>query len=354
MTPGALSPSFVRRILHAMISPDCVVKKIDYVDAGMNKDVRHSIVVRVTYTIGTEENSVILKVPRYMANGDHHVSNQVRTIMWQRDAFNRLPAHCTCRAAGLVNEDGSFSELNISAVPFIIEEDIAGDNLFHDFIQAESKQQSFLLTERIRRCGEYIGEIHSTKKNDQELQLRVVREYTGRFLRLVDEFQRVSASFIPFRAVIDCALCWHWRLRDSTERLRMVHGDFHPGNIIFTPDNELRVIDRKHIEWGDPADDLAAFFINILFFSLRKYGRMHDPYIGYARDFFGAYLRVSPDIEIDRFLPPFLLTRLLVLLNPQWYPGLDHGVIEKLGNVLKKVLTVDELSIDEFMDLHAW
>ena len=74
---------------------------------------------------------------------------------------------------------------------------------------------------------------------------------------------------------------WRWKLKPLTHRLRQVHGDFHPWNILFQEGVEFGVLDRSRGEWGEPADDVTCLTLNYLFFSLQSQrairGPMEDP-----------------------------------------------------------------------------
>lgn len=40
-------------------------------------------------------------------------------------------------------------------------------------------------------------------------------------------------------------LSWRWRLKGRTDRLRQVHGDYHPFNILFREGTDFPVLDRS-------------------------------------------------------------------------------------------------------------
>jgi aminoglycoside phosphotransferase (APT) family kinase protein len=57
-------------------------------------------------------------------------------------------------------------------------------------------------------------------------------------------------------------ITWRLRLKSLTHRLRQVHGDFHPWNILFRSAAEFSLLDRSRGEYGDPADDFRGFLSN--------------------------------------------------------------------------------------------
>jgi aminoglycoside phosphotransferase (APT) family kinase protein len=124
-------------------------------------------------------------------------------------------------------------------------------------------------------------------------------------------------------------------------RLRQVHGDFHPWNIIFREGTDFSVLDRSRGEWGDPADDVTCLTMNYIFFALQRSGRLDGNLHTLFRRFWDRYLEKSGDSEMLEVAAPFLLFRGLVMAHPVWYPALDVNVRRKLFNFVRAVLSAD-------------
>ncbi len=140
------------------------------------------------------------------------------------------------------------------------------------------------------------------------------------------------------RPVERLALGWRYRLRDRGDRLRTVHGDFHPWNILFRRGTEFTVLDRSRGALGDPADDVAALAINYVFYALRTRGRFEGPFAELFGAFWDRYLSKSGDAELPRVIAPHLAFRALVVANPLWYPRESDAVRRALFRFLLSVL----------------
>jgi aminoglycoside phosphotransferase (APT) family kinase protein len=137
------------------------------------------------------------------------------------------------------------------------------------------------------------------------------------------------------------AVQWRWRLKSLTHRLRQVHGDFHPWNILFGPETDFRLLDRSRGEYGDPADDVTCLTANYLFFSLQRSGRLEGPFESMFRRFWERYLEKSGDREMLDVVAPFFAFRALVMASPVWYPHLTATVRERLLDFILSVLETD-------------
>jgi aminoglycoside phosphotransferase family enzyme len=126
-----------------------------------------------------------------------------------------------------------------------------------------------------------------------------------------------------------------------THRLRRVHGDFHPFNILFREGTDFSVLDRSRGEWGDPADDVTSITGNYLFSSLQREGRLAGAFEMLFRRFWDRYLEKTGDREILEVAPPFYAFRCLVMASPVWYPTLPEEVRRKLFAFLQAVLDAE-------------
>jgi len=131
---------------------------------------------------------------------------------------------------------------------------------------------------------------------------------------------------------------WRWRLKDRIHRLRQVHGDFHPWNILFRKDADFILLDRSRGEWGEPADDVTSITMNYLFFSLQRSGRLEGNFESLFQRFWDRYLSASGDQEMLEVAAPFFAFRGLVMAHPVWYPDLPADVRKKLFNFIQVVL----------------
>ncbi len=134
------------------------------------------------------------------------------------------------------------------------------------------------------------------------------------------------------------AVEWRWRLREMTHRLRQIHGDFHPWNILFGAGTDFRLLDRSRGEFGDPADDVTCLTMNYLFFSLQRSGRLEGVFENLFVRFWERYLHQTGDEEMLRVAAPYFAFRCLVMASPVWYPELPESVRQKLLTFLLAVL----------------
>jgi aminoglycoside phosphotransferase (APT) family kinase protein len=131
---------------------------------------------------------------------------------------------------------------------------------------------------------------------------------------------------------------WRWRLKNRTHRLRQVHGDFHPWNILFASGVDFSLLDRSRGEYGDPADDVTSITLNYVFFSLQRSGRLAGAFGTLFLRFWERYLEKSGDREMLQVVAPFFVFRALVMASPVWYPTLAESARRSLLAFISSVL----------------
>ncbi|HLY73659.1 MAG TPA: phosphotransferase, partial [Planctomycetota bacterium] len=190
---------------------------------------------------------------------------------------------------------------------------------------------------------DYLIEIHRVRGKEPGLYVRRIRELVGHsecIMGILDSYPAgtglLSAEFL--RDIERRAVDWRWKLKSLTHRLRQVHGDFHPWNILFRKGTDFTVLDRSRGEWGDAADDVTSITLNYAFFSLQRSGRLEGSLQHLFERFWERYLAGSGDQQILDVAAPFLTFRCLVMANPLWYPNLSDDVRRKLLRLARRVL----------------
>ncbi|RZN14323.1 MAG: hypothetical protein EF812_05735 [Methanosarcinales archaeon] len=149
---------------------------------------------------------------------------------------------------------------------------------------------------------------------------------------------------------------WGWKLKERTERLCMVHGDFHPWNVMFHKGTDFTVLDRSRGEYGEAADDVSAMTINYFFFGLLKTeGNAIDRGLKKLYNlFFDTYLEKTCNYELLEIIQQFYAFRWLVVASPVWYPNISLDTHRKLFNFIKNVLeakTFEYKEVDGYFEL---
>jgi hypothetical protein len=288
--------------------------------------------LRVDYQLADQRRcSAVLRTMRPGPFGHEHMADRAGILLWEHGAFNRLPRHVRSLDVGGFRSDGSILSLGQVEEACLLTEYVDGQDYSSDL-------------ERIRDCGaltdldlaradalcDYLLATHAQPVRDSGLYVRCIRELLGHgecIMGLTDSYPPhplITADVLE--EIEHRCVQWRWRIKGLTHRLRQVHGDFHPWNILFGSGADFQLLDRSRGEYGDPADDLTCLTLNYFFFSLQHSGRLHGPLETLFLRFWERYLEKSGDAEILRVVAPFCAFRGLVMASPLWYPTLSETV----------------------------
>lgn len=297
---------------------------------------------------------VVLETMHPGGFGHDFPSDRAQILLWQHSAFNKLPRHVRSVDVGAFTVDGErLKSLGDCGEFFILTEYVDG-KLYHLDLD-RLKETGGLSSLDERRClalSDYLVEIHKLKLNDPLLYVRRIRELIGHsecIMGLIDSYPS-NFDLLEERDFIEmerACVNWRWRLKKKVHRLRQVHGDFHPWNIMFHEDVSFTVLDRSRGEWGEPADDVTAITINYVFYSLQKYGELAGCFKRLYEIFWENYLSKTGDTEILEVVQPFYAWRGLVVASPIWYPNLNVEVRRKLLNFVRNVLDAERFEISD-------
>jgi hypothetical protein len=314
----------------------------------------YGVPVRVDYeSAGGRRESAVLHTMGPGSFGHEHMADRARILLWSHRAFNRLPRHVRSLDVGGFLSGGGLVPLGGVEEFCLLTEFAEGQPYAMDL---EKLRETGRLTDldivRATALCDYLVQIHAQSSSDSRLYVRRNRELVGDgecIMGLADSYPEHPLFTAEVLEQIEHrAVAWRWRLKNRGHRLRQIHGDFHPWNILFAlpgePGADFRVLDRSRGEWGDPADDVTCITLNYVFFSLQRTGRLEGAFESLFLRFWDDYLEKTGDSEILEVAAPFFVFRALVLASPVWYPELDGAVRGKLLTFLRGVLEQDRFN----------
>ncbi|MBI5418757.1 MAG: phosphotransferase [Deltaproteobacteria bacterium] len=319
----------------------------EHIRTGAIKGYGYGMPVLVEYEVAGKRRRAVVETLSPGPFGHEHMSDRAQMLLWDYSAFNRLPRHARSLDVGAFQKEGSLLSLGKAEELFLFMEYVEGKAYIHDLARLqEGGPLTDLDLARADALCDYLAGIHRIRGSDPGLYIRRVRELVGHgecIMGLADSYPP-RHGFITrelLEAVEHRCVAWRWRLSERTHRLRQVHGDFHPYNILFREGTDFSVLDRSRGEWGDAADDVTSLTGNYLFCSLQRSGRLTGPFETLFRGFWDRYLERSDDREILEVAAPFYAFRGLVMASPVWYPSLSDGVRRKLFAFIEAVLDAD-------------
>ena len=308
-----------------------------------DKGYGYGIPLRVDFARHGKPCRAVIESVRPGPFGHEHMADRAQLLLWAHKAFGSLPRHARSLDVGAVRGTGELEPLGDTEELFMMAEFVEGREYADDLIRLRAGEPVRPLDfERANALCDYLVDIHRLPGPDPGLYTRRIRELVGHgecIFGVADSYPHPGpVSRDTLQLIEERCVAWRWRLRERTHRLKQVHGDFHPWNILFREGADFSALDRSRGEWGEPADDLCCLTLNYLFFSLQRSGRLESAFERLFCGFWQRYLERSGDAEILEVAAPFFAFRGLVMANPVWYPNLDEAVRRKLLHFIDVVL----------------
>ncbi len=286
---------------------------------------------------------VVLSTMKGDIYGHQYYWDRARILMFQYETGGKLPKHVKPVALGYISPSGLNKVENVKEF-FLVNEMVGGEDYYLHLERIKKGDYSKKDLSLVKGLARYLASIHKEKKEDKDLYLRRIRNLIGDcecIWGIIDGYPYPYELYSPedFVSLEKRLIEWRWKLKGYTHRLSVVHGDFHPWNVLIDGE-DFWVLDRSRGEWGEPADDVSTMTCNYLL-----YGLYDKPYLKGAFEemyltFWEEYLSQSGDEEILEVIAPFYVFRALVIASPQWYPShpieVRKGLFRFMGNILSE------------------
>ena len=243
------------------------------------------------------------------------------------------------------NEDNSLTSVGNAKEFYILMEEAKGDDLFKDFNEIkETKQLKDETKEKILTISNFLVELHKNKHKSIPLYRRKIRDTIGSggsLIGLLD--MHPDSAFEQFEkkwmSIVSKSIIFWRRSRDMHNRLCEIHADYHPGNLWFE-DQKLTILDRSRGRFGEPADDITAFIINPIMYSLITNGNFEGPFKEIFDIFWNNYFKKTNDKEMRKIMAPYIAFRVAVVTNPIFYNDESLGGKEKAKFIRTKMINL--------------
>ncbi len=310
-----LDPEKIQDYLSARLGGDVRVQNLSLLGQGDGADVKgygYGRPIRIDYEQSGVPRIAVLETITAGRFGHEHMADRAQILLWSHDAYNRLPRHVRSLDVGGFLRNGALLSTGCVDEFFLLNEFVEGVGYNHDLERLrDGTPLADIDLARADALCDYLVEIHGQRKSDPSLYERRVRELVGHhecIMGILDAYpdRPDVLTADALKSIEHACIDWRWRLKAYPHRLRQVHGDFHPWNILFQDNTTFVVLDRSRGEWGDPADDVAAFTINYLFFALQHHVRFEGSFETLFTRFWQRYLAATGDHELRAVIAPYL------------------------------------------------
>ncbi len=299
---------------------------------GLNENVKgtgYGAPLRIDVTQGGATRSLVLHTATSNDFGHDRRADRAAEVLLAADTFGLIPRHVRVIDVGAYRQDGGFTSLLGSGEFYVLTTHAEG-KVYAEDLRAIAERRGVQELDRARHDAlvNYLVGLHAAPLREPPARYtRAIRDTLGSgegIFGICDSYPESTpeAGRARIERIEEGCLRARFRMRGREQRLRRIHADFHPFNVLFAAGSELAVLDTSRGSLGDPADDVSCMAINYPFFSLGHKSAWRAAFSALWHEFWKRYIERSGDSGVLEAAPLFLAWRGLVLANPLWYPEL--------------------------------
>jgi aminoglycoside phosphotransferase (APT) family kinase protein len=313
----------------------------------------------VSFKLNGKPQKKILKTLFTENLGLDHYSDRARSLILANENYNTMDKHVkSIDVIGISKKE--FISIGDAEEFFILMEEAKGEDFFKD-LENLKEELNGETKDKIVKLAEFLVKLHGNKKDSYSLYKRKIRDTVGSecLMGVFDVYpEEVNwTSEKEIGEIVKRSVDYWIKTRNMKHRLCEIHGDYHPGNLWFEEDGEFTLLDRARGTWGEAADDLTAFLINPIFYSLAKNGRFDGAYKEIFDLFWNTYFKKTGDKEMRTVMAPYFAFRVAVVCTPAFYGDEFFGdagnariVRRKLFNFALNVLKDSEFKPEKIKE----
>jgi len=337
--------------------PERIIKK--YLEEKEKKPVRilvyerlgagwHGAGYKIVYIVRGGMKAVVLRLERPVGFSHDYPSDRAKVFILQHALSGSIPNHIRSIDVVGLNKNRIVS--------------IGGCKDFYQFVEEARGTYYKADLDKLLKKGhlgtidrkkalllsDYLVNLHKKKFNGpgemaKSIHRRHTRDVIGNGEMLIgvldtypDKVDWLSKKDVV--GLIEKAVVFREKIKDKHNRLRRMHGDFHPANILFRDSTHFKVLDASRELWGEPADDITSLGINYIWYALMDKGNFSGPFKELFEIFWDNYIKKTRDYGVNEIAPLFFAFRGVVVAHPTFYKAQSDNTRCRIFNFINAVL----------------
>ena len=334
-----ISRKALERYLKVKEGPTVVLQRFSKLGKGW-----HGTGYKLEYHVRGVTKSMVLRAITPLGFGHEYTADRAKVFLLQHGLAKEIPGHVRSEDIVGLSSEGLVSVGDLTEFAQLVEE-VKGAEYFADLMRME-KTGVLLESDRKRvlKLSDYLVKLHARKWRGSatladSLYKRHLRDTVGHgemLMGVLDTYPaKLSwASSGEITRLVQEAVGFWGGMREMKPRLARIHGDYHPGNVIFEG-GRLRILDASRQLWGDPTDDITSMAMNFIWLALRTKGKFEGIFRELFELFWDNYLRKTGDRQVNRVAPLFFAFRGTVVAHPLFYPEQSNAVRKKIFKLIR-------------------